>query len=296
MEDLAHIATFARVVKTGSFAAAARLLKITDSAASKHVARLEHSLGVRLLNRTTRKLSLTEAGSAYYEHCTRILQEIENSKRAIAELQAAPRGLLRVTVPVPLSRILAPMLQGFLARYPKVRLDLDANNRIVDLAEEGFDVAVRFARKLPPNVVARKLRSYRVRAYASNAYLKRAGAPKHPSDLAEHNCLNIPAALPGGVWRFERSRERAEVTVTGSLQSDMVEALQDLVVRGTGITLLPEDLGGSTRGLVPLLPDWEMAPADLYVVWLPSKHLAPKVRVFVDYLVERFGMTPSRTP
>ena len=291
MDDLTHIVTFARVVKAGSFAAAARHLRITDSAASKHVAKLEQALGVRLLNRTTRKLSLTEAGAAYYAHCTRIVQEVDSSRRAIAELQAVPRGVLRVTVPVPMATLLAPVLRQFLERFPKIQLDLDASNRVVDLAEDGFDVAIRFARKLPPHVIARRVRTFRVRPYAAAAYLKRAGTPRHPADLARHNCLNIPTALPGGVWRFTRGRERAEVTVKGSVQSDMVEALQDLAVGGAGITLLAAELGGTVRGLTALLPGWEMEPAHLYVVWLPTRHLAPKVRVFVDFLVEQFAVT-----
>ena len=293
MEDLAHIVTFTRVVKAGSFASAARHLKITDSVASKHVAKLEQALGVRLLNRSTRKLSLTEAGASYYEHCARIVEEVESSKRALAELQALPRGLLRVTAPVPITNTLGPMLREFLERYPEVQLDLDASNRIVDLAEEGFDVAIRVARALPPNVVARPLRSMRLHLCASPQYLQREGVPQHPADLSRHNCLIVPVAMPDSIWRFVRGSERVEVPVHGSLQSNTVEALHDLVLGGTGVTLL----AGPTAGkdiregrLTSLLTDWEIEPrVNVYAVYLPTRYLAPKVRVFVDFLAERFA-------
>jgi DNA-binding transcriptional LysR family regulator len=302
VEELAHMVTFARVVKAGSFAGAARLLKITDSAASKHVAKLERALGVRLLNRSTRKLSLTEAGATYYAHCARIVEEVENSKRALAELQAVPRGLLRVTAPVPFaSRWLGPVLHDFLKRYPQIQLDLDASNRVVDLAAEGFDVALRAARALPPNVVARPLLTMRLHLFASPQYLKRAGTPRHPAELARHNCLSLSPALQGEVWPFVRGEERVEIPVRGSMQSNMVEALHDLVVAGTGVTLLPAEMvGKDLRGgrLTPLLADWRVDTyANLYAVYLPTRYLAPKVRVFIDFLAERFaGGLPSVAP
>jgi DNA-binding transcriptional LysR family regulator len=292
VEELAHIVTFTRVVKAGSFAGAARQLNVTDSMVSKHVAKLERSLGVRLLNRNTRKLSLTEAGTAYYDHCTRVVAELDSGKRAVTALAATPRGRLRVTVPVPIAATLGPLVREFLLRYPKVQIDLDASNRIVDLAEEGFDIAIRFARTLPPNVVARLLRTFRIGAFAAPSYLRRAGTPQHPADLAKHDCLNLPTALPGGIWPFVRAGEHAEIAVQGSVQSDMVPALHDLVRGGTGITLLPLEMAApdvKAGRLVRVLPDWEMPPANLYAVYLPTRHLAPKSRAFIDFLVARMG-------
>ena len=298
MEDLTHIVSFARVVKAGSFAAAARQLSVTDSVVSKHVAKLERSLGVRLLNRNTRKLSLTEAGAAYYEHCTRVIGELERGKQAVAQLTATPRGRLRVTAPVPIAGTLGPMVRAFLERHPKVQLELDASNRIVDLAEEGYDVAIRFARKLPPNVIARLLRTFEVGVFAAPAYVKREGTPKAPADLARHNCLNMPTALPGGLWPFTRGGEQLEVAVRGSVESDVVPALLDLVLSGTGITLLPTDLaepGVRAGKLVRLLADWELPPAQLYAVYLPTRHLAPKVRAFIDFMLEQFAAEKRRS-
>lgn len=294
MEDLAYMVTFARVVKAGSFAGAARRLNVTSSVASKHVAKLEQSLGVRLLNRSTRKLSMTEAGAAYYEHCARIVEEMESSRRAIARLQAAPRGVLRVTAPVTFANMrLGPILREFFERYPDIQIELNASNRIVDLTEEAFDVAVRIARTLPPNVVARLLRPVRWHLCASPQYLEREGEPRHPANLTRHNCLSFPAAAPGAVWHFVRGSERVEVPIHGSLQSNMVEALHDLVLAGTGVTLLPGYIAGEDireGKLRQVLTDWEIeSGSNLYAVFLPTRYLTPKVRVFVDFLVERFG-------
>jgi DNA-binding transcriptional LysR family regulator len=294
VEDLVHLVTFVRVVKVGSFAGAARQLKITGSVASKHVAKLEKTLGVRLLNRSTRKLSLTEAGAAYYEHCTRIVEELEHARVSLARLQDAPRGLLRVTAPVPIASTLGPMLREFLERYPDIQIELDASNRVVNLAEEGFDLAIRVARSLPPNVVARPLVSMRVHLYASPQYLGRDGTPQHPSDLARHNCLTVPVAMPDSIWRFVRGNERAEIAVHGSLQSNTIEALRDLVLGGAGITLLPASMVGKDQRegrLKPLLTDWEVEPRiNIYAVFLPTRFVPPKLRVFVDYLAGRFAL------
>jgi DNA-binding transcriptional LysR family regulator len=300
MEDLAYMVTFARVVKAGSFAGAAKRLGVTSSVASKHVAKLEKALGVRLLNRSTRKLSLTEAGAAYYEHCARIVDEIESSKTAIAQLQAAPRGQLRVTAPVTFANTrLGPILREFFERYPDIQIDLNASNRVVDLAEEGFDVAVRIARTLPPNVVARELRRVRWHLCGSPEYLEREGTPTHPANLSRHNCLTFPtAAGQPTTWHFARGGERVEVPVHGSLQANMVEALHDLVLNGTGLTLLPGYIAGKDirdGKLRPVLADWEIETgSSLYAVYLPTRYLAPKVRVFVDFLVEKFGAKAPR--
>jgi DNA-binding transcriptional LysR family regulator len=294
MEDLAYMVTFARVVKCGSFAAAARRLKVSTSVTSKHVAKLERSLGVRLLNRSTRKLSLTEAGAAYYEHCARIVEEVEASKRAVAQLQAMPRGLLRVTAPITFANSrLGAVLPDFFRRYPEVQIELNASNRVVDLAEEGYDVAIRIVRNLPPNVIARELRPVRWHLCATPKYLEREGTPVHPSALTRHNCLVFPTLSQNAIWHFSRERERVEVPVHGNLMANTVETLHDLVLADMGITLLPGYIAGidiREKRLVPLLADWEIeGGAHLYVVYLPTRHMAPKLRVFIDFLVDRFG-------
>lgn len=294
MEDLAYMVTFAKVVKAGSFAGAARRLRVSTSVASKHVAKLERSLGVRLLNRSTRKLSLTEAGAAYYDHCARIVEEVDNSRRALAQLQAAPRGLLRVTAPTTFANaVLARALPDFFRRHPEVQIDLNASNRMVDLAEEGYDVAVRIARALPPNVVARRLRELPWHLCASPAYLAREGRPAHPSNLTRHNGLVFPTPLQNGVWHFVRDGETTAVAVHGSLQANTIEVLHELALAGLGVTLLPGYIAAADLRegrLEALMTQWRIeAGTYLHAVHLPSRYLAPKVRVFVDFLVERFG-------
>ena len=295
MEDLAHIVTFVQVVKAGSFAAAARQLKVTGTVASKHVAKLEHELGIRLLHRSTRKLSLTEAGTTYYPHCARIVEEVDNARRALAQLQTAPRGLLRVTVPVPVAGTLGPALREFLQRYPEIQLDLDASNRVVDLAAEGYDLAIRASGKSLPssNLVARLLRSLPLQLCAAPEYLQRRGTPRHPGELSQHNCLILPVAMPDSVWRFTRGSERVEVKVHGAVQTDALETLRDLVLNGTGLTLLPDEMADKAirKGrLIRLLKEWEIEPrVNLYAVYLPTPYLPPKVRAFIDFLVESLG-------
>jgi DNA-binding transcriptional LysR family regulator len=294
MEHLAYMVTFARVVRSASFAGAARRLGVSASVASKHVAKLEKHLGVRLLNRSTRTLSLTEAGSAYYAHCARILEEVENSQRAVAQLQATPRGLLRVTAPITFANTrLGATLPDFFARYPEVQIELYASNRMVDLAEEGYDVALRIARTLPPNLVARRLRPVRWHLCAAPAYLEREGTPAHPSNLTRHRCLLLQMAEGSAVWHFLRDKERTEVEVHGSLRANTVEVLHEQVRAGVGLALLPGYMAGADirdRRLIPVLPDWEIeSGAHLYVVYLQNRYLAPKLRVFIDFLVERFG-------
>ena len=294
MEHLGYMVTFARVVRSGSFAGAARRLGVSASVASKHIAKLEKHLGVRLLNRSTRKLSLTEAGAAYYEHCARILEEVESSQRAVAQLQATPRGLLRVTAPISFANTrLGAVLPEFFARYPEVQIELYASNRMVDLAEEGYDVGVRIARVLPPNIVARRLRAVRWHLCASPAYLGREGTPLHPSNLTRHKCLMLQSADNSTVWHFMRGKERTEVPVHGNLRANTVEVLHEQVLAGVGMALLPGYMAGTDireRKLIAVLPDWEIeSGAHLYAVYLQNRYMAPKLRVFIDFLVERFG-------
>src|SRR4051794_36134331 len=190
MERLTQMMTFAKVVETKSFSNAARLLSTSKSLVSKQVGALESALGVRLLNRTTRSMSLTEFGAAYYEHCARIAQQIEAAEQSVTQLQAAPRGLLKVTTPVVFAALhLAPALQSFVARNPHVEVELNATDRVIDLVEEGYDLAIRITDKPAQGMVARKIAPVRWATCASPAYLKKHGTPKTPQDLMQHQCL-----------------------------------------------------------------------------------------------------------
>lgn len=297
MEDLNHVLTFARVVQSGSFAAAAERLGIAPSVASKHVAKLEKHLGARLLQRSTRKLSLTEAGQAYYEHCARIVEELEQSRAAVASLQAEPSGRLRVTCINSFAGwVVAPMLPAFFERYPKIDLEIVTSDRMVDLAEEGFDLALRITGSPSPNLVARRIVPIRFLVVGTPDYFARHGTPTKPEDLAQHNCLGFPLSMVDHVWRFTRAGEETAVRVDGSLSINNVDALRYNTLAGLGVALLPSYAVGKylrDGRLVAPLPDWRgFNESVLYAVYLPNRYGSPKLRAFVDFLAETIGDPP----
>ncbi|WP_370309538.1 LysR family transcriptional regulator [Sinimarinibacterium flocculans] len=297
MDDLNHVLTFARVAQAGSFAAAAERLGIAPSVASKHVAKLERALGARLLQRSTRKLSLTEAGRAYYEHCARIVEELEQSRAAVASLQAEPGGRLRVTCINSFAGwVIAPMLPAFFERYPKIALEIVTSDRMIDLAEEGFDLALRITGSPQPNLVARRITEVRFLVVGTPEYFARYGMPETPSDLARHNCLGFPLSVAEHVWRFTRGGEQVAVNVGGSLDINNVDALRYNALAGVGVALLPSFAVGKylrDGRLVAPLPDWRgFNESTLYAAYLPNRYGSPKLRAFVDFLVETIGDPP----
>jgi len=242
VEHLPYLVTFARVVQAGSFVAGAERLKLSPSVASKHISKLEEHLGARLLNRSTRKLSLTEAGIAYYEHAARILEELDQSEHAVQRLQAEPSGRLKLsTLNSFANAVLAPLLPEFMRRHPKVLLEVVCNDRLVDLTEEGYDLALRITREPAPNVVARKLADIRFQVCGAPAYLERHGTPSQPADLARHRCLGYPASVtPSSAWRFLRDGE------------DLITALDvPAPLAALGATLDVETLAGPQPVEVP---------------------------------------------
>ncbi len=302
MEDLAAMAVFARVVESRGFSAAARQLGLTKSAVSKQVSRLETSLGARLLNRTTRALSLTEAGGAVYEHCARVVAAAEEAELAVHRLAAAPRGLLRVTASIAFGRQhVVPAIKDFLAAYPEVQVQLMLTDRLVDLADEGFDLAVRVADRLGDNLVARRLAPVRFVVCAAPEYLARCGVPKKPADLGNHNCLVFGQEGLGDVWRFQSRTGSERVRVRGNFQVNSSEATRDAMLAGMGIGLAPTfTVGPDIRAgrLKPVLPRHQVvAPYDaVHAVYLPNRHLLPKMRTFIDCLIARFGPKPYWEP
>lgn len=211
MERFAEMMTFAKVVETRSFSAAAVALATSKSMVSKQISALEHALGVRLLNRTTRRMSLTEIGAAYYEHCARIVQEIDAAEATVTQLQAEPRGVLKITSPVVFASLhLAPALSTFLQQHAQVEIELNATDRVIDLVEEGYDLAIRITDNPSPSMVARKIASVRWATCASPAYLKKHGTPRTPQDLMHHQCLTYQGApaLRSG-WRYRSGNKEA---------------------------------------------------------------------------------------
>jgi DNA-binding transcriptional LysR family regulator len=299
LDHLSDLAVFVRVVDTQGFSAAARVMGLTKSAVSKRINRLEQQLGLRLLQRTTRAMSLTEAGRVLYERAAQGVALLDESARLAAGLVDAPRGTLRVTASVTFGkRCLAPLIPEFLACYPEIELQLTLLDRFVDLVEEGYDVALRLTRKPPEQVVAKALMPVRYRLCVAVDYLK-GQEIKAPADLAGYNCLHYGLREFGNEWRFERGDESARVRVTSNVVVNNSEVVRDLLLAGMGIGLVwnyAVDREIAEGRLVPLLPEWSpVGPfgQTAYALWLPQSHLPPKIRVFVDFLAERLQNTPA---
>jgi DNA-binding transcriptional LysR family regulator len=289
---------FAQVVEAKSFSAAADKLGMSKSLASRHVSALERSLSVKLLNRTTRRLSLTEAGALFYEHCARIVQEAELAESRLTRTQSEPAGLVKVTaVPAFAVRHVLPALTEFYQKYPKIQVKLFCSNRALDLGDEGFDLGIRVSFDPAPNLVARRLAANRSVLCASPAYLKRHGMPRRIEDLRKHECVLFPAVAPKGVWTLRRGRRKYSVQVAGVLETDEMDVVRAAVVAGLGISFLPVYMVGDAlrQGqLVPLLRQFQVVPESaIYLVYLPNRTLSSRVRALIDFLTERFGPVPS---
>ena len=287
---------FVRVAETGSFSEAARRLGLSKSMISRQVSSLEAELGVRLLHRTTRSLSPTEAGRAYLERCQRILADLDEANLLVSQLQTTPRGRLRVSAPLSFGiGHLSSALPGFLTRYPEIELDMNMTDRHVDLVEEGWDVAVRIGRLADSSLICRRLAPIRRLAAASPSYLERRGAPLIPLDLEGHDCLTH-SGMVSSEWRFVTPEgQPLQVTVRGRFHADNGDVLRDMAVAGVGIVMLPTFfLGDDIRAgrLVPLLESYIPLDVSLNAVYPHGRHLSPKVRAFVDYLAESFGPEP----
>jgi len=293
MRWLTEMGVFAKVVEAGNYATAARQLGWTRSAVSKQVTRLEAGLGVKLLHRSTRAMSLTEAGRSVYEQCARLAEAAEEAVAVAGRLSSAPRGWLKVSASVAFGHAaLVPACAGLLARYPELRIDLAMLDRNVDLAEEGFDLVLRFTDAPPEGLAARHLARIEFVLCASPDYIARHGQPTTPADLAGHNCLRQGHPQPLQVWTFEdEAGGAAKVRIDGNLIASGSEAVRDLALDGLGCALLPDYMVRAALAdgrLVRLLPAYRPrgAFANLYALYLPSRQGNPKVRAFIDWLVE----------
>ncbi|MDO8606902.1 MAG: LysR family transcriptional regulator [Phaeospirillum sp.] len=291
-----YLQAFVRVAETGSFSEAARRLGLSKSMVSRQVSSLEAELGVRLLHRTTRSLSPTEAGRAYLDRCQRILADLDEANLLVSQLQAMPRGRLRVSAPLSFGiGHLSAALPGFLERYPEIELEMNMTDRHVDLVEEGWDVAVRIGRLADSSLIARRLAPIRRLAAAAPAYLERRSMPLVPSDLEGHDCLTH-SGMVAAEWRFVSPDGRPlQVGVHGRFHADNGDVLRVMALAGLGVVLLPSFfLGDDIRAgrLVPLLEGFVPLDVSLNAVYPHGRHLSPKVRAFVDYLAESFGPEP----
>jgi DNA-binding transcriptional LysR family regulator len=294
MDRLTAMQVFAQVVESGSFVRAAERLHMSTSACSRHVSELEAHLGTRLLNRTTRKLSLTESGQGFHERTVQLLSDLEEAEQLAAQSATAPRGTLKLTCSLNFGvRHLAPAMADFLSRHAQVKFDISVSDRIVDLIEDGYDMALRIGSVGSANLVARRLGQMRAMLCASPAYIAARGMPRTPQDLLRHNCFTYANVPHPGQWRFSsRGGGEEVVQVSGNVHANNGDMLCALAVRGVGIVNEPDFIVGpdiKAGRLVPLLPGYEGVTADIWAVYPSRRHLSAKVRSFVDFLAERFA-------
>jgi DNA-binding transcriptional LysR family regulator len=298
MDRLLSMAVFKRVVDAGSFAGAARHFGISPEMAGNHVKALEAHLGVRLLNRTTRRMHLTEAGAAYHARCAQILSEIEEAEAEAGAQQAAPSGLLRITGPLTFGeQHLGSAISDYLARYPSVSIEVFLSDRQVNLIDEGFDLAIRIGEPPDSTIIARRLASSRLVLCGAPAYVKRRGRPQEPSDLSQHACLVYTDLRSPRTWRFTTPDGRVEtVQITGPFSSNNPRLLVSLAAAGHGLILWPSFAVGAdilAGRLVPLLTNWGSRELTIRALYPHRPLLSAKVRTFVDFVAERFAGEPE---
>jgi DNA-binding transcriptional LysR family regulator len=291
--DLNEIVVFARVVQAGSFRAAAAALGMPKSTVSRKVSELETRLRARLLQRTTRKLSLTDVGRIFYDHSARIVAEVEEAERAVSSLQTTPQGLLRVTAPINVA-FLGPIISDYLKRHPEVRLELFCTGRTVDLIEERFDLGIRAGTLADSSLIARSLGSASWLLVATPGYLKKHGRPRAPEDLKTRDVLFFGSGRDRADLQLERGDESAHVTTPARMVVSDIDVLHAVANAGLGIAVLPafrcvEAL--RTRRLERVLRDWNIPSTPMHVVYPSTRHISPKVKSFIDHLAQH--MTSS---
>ncbi|MGZ2482581.1 DNA-binding transcriptional LysR family regulator [Rhizobium pisi] len=293
MDRLTSLTVFGRVVECGGFSAAARRLNMSVTMVGNHVQSLEDRLGVRLLNRTTRKVSLTETGKYYYERSSQILAELEEADRTAGALSSTPRGTLKVYTSSAIVRFLLPVVSEYMELYPAISLDFSVGERMVDMIEDGYDLVMRTVPPPDSSLVARKLTPWRHMLVCSPAYLETHPNPKTPAEVADHNCLQYAYYPYGDEWRFEDGDGKQEsIKIGGNVVSNSAEMLRFLTLNGRGIFLAPsfvvfDDIAEGR--LVKMMPDYRPVELNINAVYPNRSHLPTKVRLFIDLLVERFA-------
>lgn len=295
---LNDIAVFLTVVQAGSFTAAAERLDLSKSVVSKYVTRLENRLGARLLTRTTRSLSLTEAGRLFYDRSREGIEAIVEAEEVVSVLQGEPRGTLRVASPMSFGVLqLSGAIADFMDEFPEVDVDVSYDDRKVDVVEEGYDVAVRITGTLDPGLVARRIAPCRHALVASPAYIERHGAPRSPAELSNHNVITYQYQHSPWEWEFRApGAAPVSVAVTGRTRMNNSLAIRQAVLAGAGITRTPTFVVGrdlQEGSLIQLLPEFEQLELSIYLVYPQREHLAPKVRAFIDFMATRFAGTPG---
>lgn len=293
MDKLSSLRAFVKVVETSSFSEAGRRLRLSRSAVSKYVAELEEDLGVQLLSRTTRRVTPTENGQAYFERAMTILADLEAADHAVSQSQATPRGLLRVNAPMSFGTMqLGPALANFMKQYPELQIQLALSDEHVDPVQEGLDVTLRIADLESSSLIARKIMPIQRVVCAAPGYLKQHGTPKHPNELRNHDCLTYGYLSTGNQWKLSGKDGDHWVNPRWTLCANNAEVLRDAATAGRGIALVPTFIAEAALKagkLRALLDDYQAPPLALYALYPPTRHLAVKVRLFIDYLVETFA-------
>jgi DNA-binding transcriptional LysR family regulator len=296
MGRLEEMQAFLRTAEAQSFTAAAQRLGLSKSMVSQRVADLEARLGVRLLNRTTRRLSLTEAGQAFFDGCGRAIREVEDAEEAASRHGAELRGTLRLAAPLSFALLhLRPAMLDFMTEHPQLEVNLDMDDRVVDLVQGGYDMALRIGKLPDSSLVARRLATSRTTICASPAYLAARGRPDHPAQLSNHDCLLYAGTGRADHWSFLIDGQWAAIPVRGRLQANNGDMLLAAAIAGYGIALLPSFLTGGAfeRGdLVCLLPGFATPGGAIHAVYPPARQVSQRVRAFSDFLVERLGKNP----
>ncbi|MEA1650929.1 LysR family transcriptional regulator [Nitrospirillum sp. BR 11164] len=293
MDRLTSMRIYVLAVELGSFSAAAAALDMSSQVVGKHVRALEQHLGVRLLNRTTRRQGLTDIGRTYYERAKIILAEVDAADSLAAESRAVPRGRLRVNAPVSFGvHVLAARLADYMRRYPEVSVDLTLANRRVDLIDEGYDVVFRIGDLSDSRLMARALAPYRLVLCAAPSYLDSHPPLIHPLDLRDHECLLFPNTAIRSTWPFEGPEGLVSVPVEGRLSIDSGEALQVAVRAGLGVALQPLEVARADLAaghLIALLPDYTVPARPMHLLYAPDRRMTPKLRSFLDFATAEFG-------
>jgi len=294
--DLNDIVVFTKVVETKSFTGAADALGLPKSTVSRKLAQLEERLGVRLVQRTTRKLALTEIGEAYYERCSRIVADIAAAEQLVTDMQSTPRGRLRVTASVDFStRFLGEIVAEFLAQHPEINVELEGTDRVVDLIEEGFDLAVRFGQMPESTLIARKLVSVSLILCASPSYLERRGPIKSIEELDEHDHVLFTPASRNQTWTLVNGDQTYEFGRPARLASNNYGAVVDVARVGGGVALMAEFMVSDemkSGALVRVLPPWQTRPTDVHAVYPARQNIPPRLTLFLDHLAKSLNPPP----
>jgi DNA-binding transcriptional LysR family regulator len=297
MDKLEAMNAFVKVVAHGSYAEAGRVLGLTRSAVSKAVMELEQLLGARLLDRTTRRVSATEAGLAYYESCVDILARVEETEIQVSRVHDEPKGVLKLNAPVSFGVLhLGPLIAQFMAQYPDLKVELTLNDRFIDPIEEGVDVTIRIGVLADSSLIARRLAPARRVLVAAPGYLKERGTPGAPAELAQHRCLTYGHTTTLPRWQLTRDGQAIGVAITSVLCSNNGDVLRAAALAGRGITKLPTFLVGpdiEAGRLVVILPDYPPTDLGVFALYAPNRYLAAKTRLLIDFLAARLGERPA---